>query len=75
MYAVIPEKTFCSSLAGNKLFLAAHVGPQHLGYFHGAVGAEIVLQKRNKHSRRGGDRVIEGMGKVFSAVLAVDAYL
>ena len=47
MYAVIPEKTFCSSLAGNKLFLAAHVGSQHLGYFHGAVGAEVVLDRKS----------------------------
>ena len=64
-----------SAFIGDKLFLAAHVGSEDFGYLHRAVRAEVVFKERDKHSRRSRNRVVEGVSKILSAVLAVYAYL
>ena len=33
----------------------------------------MILQKRDQHTRRRHDRIVQGMGKIFPAVLAVNA--
>ena len=39
---------------------AAHVGLQHLGDGHGAVGLQVVLQECDQHTRRCHAGVVQG---------------
>ena len=52
---------------------AAHVGLQHLGDGHGAVGLQVVLQECDQHTRRCHAGVVQGVGQIGLAVLALDA--
>ena len=54
-------------------FQAAHVGLQHLGDGHGAIGLQMVLQEGDQHTRRSHAGVVQGVGQIGLAVLALDA--
>ena len=62
-----------SSVLRHKDFLTAHVGAQHLGDDDAAVGLEVILKERDEHTRRGDAGVVERVGEVILAVLALDA--
>ena len=58
---------------GRDDFLAAHVRTQRRGNAHGAILVEIVLQERNQHAGRRHTGVVERVGEILAAVLALDA--
>ena len=58
---------------GNQLFLAAHIRTKGNGDINAAVGVEVIFKECDEHSRRSNDGIIERMGKIFFAVLAVDS--
>ena len=52
---------------------AAHVGLQDLGDGNAAVGLQVVLQECDQHTRRCHAGVVQGVGQIGLAVLALDA--
>ena len=52
---------------------AAHVGLQDLGDGDAAVGLQMVLQEGDQHTRRSHAGVVQGVGQIGLAVLALDA--
>ena len=60
-------------MVGHHDLQAAHVGLQHLGDGHAAVGLEVVLQEGDQHTRRRDAGVVQGVGQVALAVGALDA--
>ena len=52
---------------------AAHIRLQHFGNGHAAVGLQMVLQESDQHTRRCHAGVVQGVGQVGLAVLALDA--
>ena len=60
-------------VGGNHNFQAAHVGLQHLGDGHGAIGLQMILQEGDQHTRRSHAGVVQGVGQIGLAVLALDA--
>ena len=56
---------------GNQLFLAAHVGTQHLGDGDGAIGLQVVFQEGNEHTGRSHTGVVEGVGQIALAIGAL----
>ncbi len=44
---------------------AAHVGLEHGGDLHGAVGLQVVLQEGNEHAGRRHHGVVQGVGQVI----------
>ena len=55
--------------------LAAHIHPQRFGDADAAVGLQVVLQEGDQHTGRGHTGVVEGVGEVLAAVVALDADL
>ena len=64
---------FVVSVLGYEDFRAAHVRAQHLGNDDAAVGLQVVLEERDEHTRRGDAGVVERVGEIILAVLALDA--
>ena len=58
---------------GNHDLEAAHVGLQHLGDGDAAVGLQMVLEECDEHTRRSHAGVVQGVGQIGLAVLALDA--
>ena len=58
-----------------EVILAAHVRTKDLGNIDAAVGVQVVLEKRDKHTRGSDDGVVERVGEIELAVLAADADL
>ena len=48
-------------LVGHQQRLAAHVGAQHFGDGHSAIGLQVVLQESDQHTRRGHTGIVQGM--------------
>ena len=72
-YCLYAAARCASSVLRHKDFLTAHVGTQHLGDDDAAVGLEVVLEERDEHTRGGNTGVVERVGEVILAVLALDA--
>ena len=53
--------------------VAAHVAAEHLGDLHRAVLAEIVLEERDKHTRRRDDRVVQRVCEILRSVRSLYA--
>ena len=66
-------KTGLLLVDGNHDLKAAHVGLQHLGDGDAAVGLQMVLEECDEHTRRSHAGVVQGMGQIGLAVLALDA--
>ena len=60
-------------VGGNHDLQAAHIRLQHFGDGHAAVSLQMVLQEGDQHTRRCHAGVVQGVGQVGLAVLALDA--
>ena len=60
-------------LVGHQHSLAAHVGAQHFGDGHSAIGLQVVFQESDQHTRRGHAGVVQGMSQLRLAVLILIA--
>ena len=60
-------------VGGNHNLQAAHIRLQHFGDGHAAVSLQMVLQEGDQHTRRCHAGVVQGVGQVGFAVLALDA--
>ena len=52
---------------------AAHVGLQDLGDGDAAVGLQMVLEECDEHTRRSHAGVVQSVGQIGLAILALDA--
>ena len=76
IYPSLVEKSVNSSallMGGNHDLQAAHIRLQHFGDGHGAVGLQMVLQEGDQHTRRCHAGVVQGVGQIGLAVLALHA--
>ena len=60
-------------IGGDHDLQPAHVRLQHFGDGHTAVGLQMVLQEGDQHTRRCHTGVVQGVGQISLAVLALDA--
>ena len=50
-----------AGISGRQHRQAAHVGAQHFGHRHAAVGLLVVLQHRNQGAAHGQTRAVQGV--------------
>ena len=60
-------------IGGDHDLQPAHVRLQHFGNGHAAVGLQMILQEGDQHTRRCHAGVVQGVGQIGLAILALDA--